>query len=124
LSIVTTWWAVILFMSFGMLNHVPTQLKVFARLGEMGWGYVFVTTTLILILGVILDSNKLRKLGLMICFFIYGLITAGFILADPIRTATGTYFAICILSVYGIREVGEDDARISGTEGEGASFRA
>jgi hypothetical protein len=123
LSIVSIWWAIILFLSFGMLNNVPKQLKPFAKLGEMGWGYVFVATTLILILGVILNNRMLRKFGLLLCFFLYGMITAGFILSDPIRTATGTYFAICLLSIYGLREVGETNAGNGSFEGEGLSFR-
>jgi len=123
LSIVSAWWAVILFLSMGMLQNTPKQLKAFAKLGEMGWGFVFVATTLILILGVILENKILRKFGLMLCFFLFGLITAGFILSDPIRTATGTYFAICLLSIYGMREVGESDAGDSSIEGESAPFR-
>jgi len=107
LSVVTTWWAIILFVSATLLDDTPKQLKTFAKLGEDGWGFVFVATTLILILGIILDNVTLRKFGLFLSFFLFGLITAGFILTDPIRTATGTYFGICMLSMWGIREVGE-----------------
>jgi hypothetical protein len=107
LTIITFWWSFILFRTMTMLDNTPRLLKGFAKLGEMGWGFIFVAAAVILLLGVILEKNALRKFGLMLCFFMYGLITAGYILADPINTATGTYFAICLLSIYGMREVGD-----------------
>jgi hypothetical protein len=107
LVLVSTWWAFILFITPYMFNNVPKQMRGLAKLGETGWGFVFVATTLILILGVLLENAVLRKFGLFLCFFLFGTITAGFILTEPIRTATGTYFAICLLSMWGIREVGD-----------------
>jgi hypothetical protein len=107
LVIVTVWWSIILFNNITMLDNTPYLLKGLAEPGELVWGVIFVLTTVILLLGVVLESFALRKLGLFLCFFLYGLITAGYILADPFRTATGTYFAICLLSIYGTREVGD-----------------
>jgi hypothetical membrane protein len=90
-----------------LLDNSPTLLRGFTELGEITWGFVFVATTVLLLLGVILENPALRKFGLFLCFFLFGMITAGYILSDPFRTATGTYFAICLLSIYGTREVGD-----------------
>ncbi len=104
LSIISVWWAIVLFFDEGFFR-VPKVYDPLAAI-EDGWGYVFLTAAFLKIIGIILDKNWVRRVGLSFSVFLYALIAAGYILAgDAIHTGTGVYFALAVLALYQIREV-------------------
>lgn len=107
LSIVSLWWAVFLWFNDDVFKNIPDLFIVFARVApEKGWACIFVTAALIKILGILYQKWKLRRLGLTMSFFLYGLISAAFILSEePLSHGTGTHFVLCIFALYALREV-------------------
>lgn len=106
LSLISVWWAINLFNNKTMLNHVPDKFETLAQFQESGWALVFSFAAVIKILGIILDRNSLRTIGLYFSAFLYGMICAGYILSPKaFSTATGVYFALSVLALWGIREV-------------------
>lgn len=106
LSLISTWWAIVLFSNHQMLDRVPKHYEPLAELQENGWGLIFMVAALIKILGIITERFYLRKVGLFMSMFLYGLISAGHILSGQfLATQTGVYFALSVLALYGVREV-------------------
>lgn len=106
LSIISFWWAAILFLNHNMFDNVPSIYERFAAIQEYGWGFIFVTAALFKILGILLENYWLRRIGLSFSFFLYGLISAGYILSSqPLNPGTGVHFALCVLAVWELREV-------------------
>lgn len=107
LSLVSLWWAVFLWANDDVFLGIPDLFIVFAQIApEKGWACIFTAAALIKILGILYQRWKLRRLGLTLSFFLYGVISAGFILSDePLSHGTGTYFVLCIFALYGLREV-------------------
>lgn len=112
LSIISLWWACICFGNPHLFDNLPEFYVVFAKVSqEVGWGCVFVAAAAIKVLGILLQKSWMRKLGLTMSAFLYGLISAGFILSGHFLVhSTGTYFALSVLAIWGIREVNENDA--------------
>jgi hypothetical protein len=106
LSLISVWWAIILFNNEDMLNHVPRKFETLAQIQETGWALVFTTAAFIKVLGIILEQKALRRIGLYFSAFLYGMICAGYILSPAaFSTSTGVYFALSVLAIWGIREV-------------------
>ncbi|MGV7002542.1 hypothetical protein ACWA2C_28295 [Priestia megaterium] len=112
LSIISLWWAFICFTNNHLFDNLPDLYVIFAEVSqETGWGFVFVTAAAIKIFGILLQKKWMRKLGLTMSAFLYGIISAGFILSGHVLVhSTGTYFALSVLAIWGIREVVERDA--------------
>jgi len=112
LSIISLWWAFICFMNPHLFDHLPVTYQIFADISqEKGWGCVFIVAASIKILGILLEKKWMRKLGLTMSAFLYSLIASGFILSGNfLYHSTGTYFALSVLAIWGIREVMERDA--------------
>ena len=109
LSIVSLWLAVVMFFNSNIFSTMPKVFRIFSMImDEKSWGLVFITAALMKIIGVVYMKEWLRKAGLTVSFMIYGSLSAGFLLGgEPIVFSTGTYFAMCVLAMYSIREVRE-----------------
>jgi magnesium-transporting ATPase (P-type) len=106
LSLISCWWAIVLFNSPNMFNNLPDLYLFFGEISqETHWGIIFSIAALLKIFGIVLKRNKLRKIGLGFSFVLYGLISAGFFLATDIHTGSGTYAALSFMALWGIREV-------------------
>lgn len=105
LSLISLWWAIVLFNQDNFFR-VPKVYEGLATLGKYGWGCVFLVAAFMKILGILLEKRWLRRGGLTFSMFLYGLISAGYILAgDVMNTGTGVYFALSVLAAYECREV-------------------
>lgn len=108
LSLISTWWAIVLFSNEQMLNRVPKHFEPLAILQENGWAIIFMVAAFVKVLGILTERFWLRRIGLTFSMFLYGLICAGYILSsDVLNTATGVYFALSVLSLWALREVKE-----------------
>lgn len=104
MSIISIWWAIVLF-NRDEFFRVP---KVFEPLAviEQGWGFIFLLAAFTKVIGILTEKVWLRKLGLTFSAFLYGLISAGYILSGAtMNTGTGVYFALSVLAIWQIREV-------------------
>jgi hypothetical protein len=106
LSLISIWWAINLYNNQDMLNDVPRKFETLAQFQETGWALVFTTAATIKVLGIILEKGILRTIGLYFSAFLYAMICAGYILSPAaFSTATGVYFSLSVLAIWGIREV-------------------
>ena len=104
LSIISIWWSIVLFNTDDFFR-VPKAFEPLAAIDD-GWGFIFLTAAFLKIIGIILDKNWLRRVGLTFSVFLYALIASGYTLVgDVINTGTGVYFALAVLALYQIREV-------------------
>lgn len=111
LSMISIWWAIVLFNNDEMFNMLPTRLEGLAGIQESGWAIVFTISAFVKVLGVALMNKGLRKTGLIFSAFLYGLVASGYILADNVlNTGTGVYFSLSVLALWGIREVSLDES--------------
>lgn len=110
LSIVSIWWALVLANNDRMFDNIPVLYRPFEKLtDESGWAFIFIVAAGTKVFGILGNVFWLRKLGLSLSITLYGLISAGFILSkEPFSTGTGTYFALCILAIWALREVRMD----------------
>lgn len=110
LSIVSIWWAFVLANNDRMFDNIPVLFRPFERImDESGWAFVFIVAAGTKVFGILSNRFWLRKLGLTLSIALHGLICAGFILSkEPLSTGTGTYFALCVLAIWALREVRMD----------------
>lgn len=116
LSIVSLWWAFVLANNDNMFDNIPVLFRSFEKImNEDGWAFVFIVAAAAKVLGILFNRFWLRKWGLVMSMSLYGLISAGFILSkEPMSTGTGTYFALCVLAAWALREVRMDARTCSG----------
>lgn len=109
LSLVSIWWAIIMFTNDNLFDNVPSLFTFFVKISqEKGWGLFFLCAAFIKLLGLVLEHRKLRIIGLYMSAFIYSLISAGYILSqNPMQPGTGIHFVLMIFAFYAIREVKE-----------------
>lgn len=107
LSIISIWWAIILFTRDDLFNHVPSPLMFFSDLApEKGWAIFFLVAAFLKLIGLATDKKTVRLIGLYMSVFLYGLISAGYILSPrPIAPSTGIHFVLVIFALWAIREV-------------------
>ncbi|MCM3598728.1 hypothetical protein M4D55_23495 [Metabacillus idriensis] len=108
LSLISSWWAIVLFNSPHMFNNLPAIYRFFGDIGqEYLWGCVFLFAALVKILGIIFRKTMLRKFGLFMSAVIYGIISAGYYLGLGFYSiGFGVFFLISFMALWGIREVG------------------
>lgn len=112
MSIVSLWWAFICFSNDKLFDTFPGLFKVFSQIAnEDSWGFVFVCAAVIKIVGVAIRKKAVRKIGLTLSALLYGVISSSFFLSEsPLSISAGTYFAMTVLAIWGIREVKFSDA--------------
>ncbi|MED4116609.1 hypothetical protein P4661_27615 [Priestia megaterium] len=112
LSIVSLWWAFICFANNKLFDTFPGLFRIFSQIAdEKTWGFVFVSAAFIKIVGVAIQKKWVRKLGLTLSMLLYGIISSSFFLSEsPLSISAGTYFAMTVLALWGIREVKFSDA--------------
>lgn len=112
LSIVSLWWAFICFANSKLFDTFPGLFKIFSKIGdEKVWGFVFVSAATIKIVGLALRKKWIRKVGLTLSALLYGIISSSFFLSEsPLSISAGTYFAMTVLAIWGVREVKFSDA--------------
>ena len=73
---------------------------------ESTWATIFLIGALVKILGLIFNKNIVRKIGLVISAVLYGFIAyAYFIGSGWFSIGFGTFFAMSLMALWGIREV-------------------
>lgn len=107
LSIISTWWAVVLFNQPDQFERLPTTYQFFSSVAnEWQWGIVFLVAASVKIFGILLKNELLRKIGLFMSAMIYGLIAAAYYLGSGwFSIGFGTFAALSIMAFWGIREV-------------------
>lgn len=107
LSIISTWWAVVLFNQPDQFERLPTTYQFFSSVAnEWQWGIVFIVAASVKIFGILLKNELLRKIGLFMSAMIYGLIAAAYYLGSGwFSIGFGTFAALSIMAFWGIREV-------------------
>lgn len=108
LSLISLWWAIVLFNNPDMFNDLPAIYRFFGDIGqEHIWACVFLFAALVKIFGIIFRKAKLRKFGLFMSAVIYGIISAGYYLGTGFFSiGFGVFFLMSFMALWGIREVG------------------
>ena len=110
LSIVSIWWAVVLFLNDSLFNQIPGFYLMFSKITakESGWGIFFLVAAMVKMLGIVIENRSIRLAGLYMSVFLYGVISAGYILSDePLQPGTGIHFVLMIFALWAVREVRE-----------------
>lgn len=112
MSIISLWWAFVCFANNKLFDNFPGLFRIFSAIAdERAWGFVFVSAASIKVLGILLRKKWIRKLGLTMSMLLYGIISSSFFLSEsPLSISAGTYFAMTVLAIWGIREVKFSDA--------------
>jgi hypothetical protein len=107
LSIVSAWWAIVLFNSPDLFERMPTTYSFFSSIAnEIQWAVLFFTAALVKIFGILLKRELIRKIGLFMSAVIYGLIAAAYFIGTGwFSIGFGTFAAISVMAFWGIREV-------------------
>jgi hypothetical protein len=110
LTIISSWWAVVLFNSPGLFKESPNIYSFFDQFSnEKHLALVFVVGAVVKIIGLAARIIFLRKAGLLISAFIYAMISVAYFMGSGwFSIGFGTFIAIALLALWGIREV---DAR-------------
>ncbi|KWW17963.1 hypothetical protein AS888_20855 [Peribacillus simplex] len=107
LSMISSWWAVVLFNSPDLFNRLPNTYEFFGNIAkESHWGLLFLTAAIVKIMGIVLKNRWMRKIGLFLSALVYSLIAAAYFLGMGwFSVGFGTFSAISIMALWGIREV-------------------
>jgi hypothetical protein len=107
LSLLSFWWAFVLFKTPDMFDHLPELYEIFGHIStEIHWAIVFIIAAFLKIIGVFIGHRIFRKIGLIFSFILYGLISAGFFLSMGMPNINaGTYAIISLMAIWGVREV-------------------
>ena len=107
LSIISSWWAIVFLNSPGIFEKFPEQYSAFKELAPVsGWATLFILAASVKIIGIIIEKKWLRKTGLVLSVIVYGLISyCYFISLGWFSIGFGTFFALLIMALWGIREV-------------------
>ena len=107
LSLISTWWAIVLILNPNLFSEYPQQYNAFGKiLPEYGWMIMFIVAASVKVVGIFMEMRFLRKIGLIMSAVIYSLIVYCFINSTGGQsTGIGTYFAMATMALWGIREV-------------------
>ena len=108
LSIVSIWWAIVLFTNDRLFDQIPGYFRVFKKIivNESGWAIFFLSAALVKIIGIVLENRTIRLIGLYMSVFLYAVISAGYILSkEPLQPGTGIHFVLMVFALWAIREV-------------------
>lgn len=108
LSTISSWWAVVLFSVPHMFDRQPDTYAYFSKIAsERQWAIVFLLAALVKIVGMFIKNASLRRIGLIMSAMIYFFIAFNYLLGISWLTiGSGTFFALGIMAIWGIREVG------------------
>ena len=106
LSIISSWWAIVL-LNTDMFIRQPDTYGFFANIAtEDQWAIIFIVAAAVKIIGIVINNSLLRKTGLVMSAFIYGLIAYAYMIGIGwFSVGFGTFFAMSIMALWGIREV-------------------
>ena len=108
LSIVSIWWAIVLYTNSDLFNQIPGFYRIFKKVipNESGWAIFFLIAAMVKILGIVIENKGIRLIGLYMSVFLYAVISAGYILSkEPLQPGTGIHFVLMIFALWAIREV-------------------
>ncbi|PAF19763.1 hypothetical protein [Terribacillus saccharophilus] len=107
LTIISSWWAVVMFNTPNLFETSPNIYDFFSHFGnEKQLGVVFVVGAGVKIIGLAARKVILRKAGLLISAFIYSMISVAYFMGSGwFSIGFGTFIAIALLALWGIREV-------------------
>ena len=106
LSIISSWWAIVL-LNTDLFSRQPETYSFFGNIAtEDQWAILFIVAAAVKIIGIVINNSLLRKLGLVMSAFIYGLIAYAYMIGIGwFSVGFGTFFAMSIMALWGIREV-------------------
>ena len=107
LSLISTWWAIVFINSPDIFTLRPNTYAGFANIApEHIWSIVFIIAAAVKIIGIFAKLNFLRKFGLTMSTIIYALIAyCYFESLGFLSTGFGTFAALSLMALWGIREV-------------------
>ena len=107
LSLISTWWAIVFFNSPNIFTLRPKTYEGFAEIApEYVWMTTFIVAAAIKIIGIFAKLNFLRKFGLTMSTIIYSFIAyCYFDSLGFLNTGFGTFAALSLMALWGIREV-------------------
>lgn len=106
LSVISSWWAIVL-LNTDMFSRQPDTYGFFENIAtENQWAILFIVAAAVKIIGIVINNSLLRKTGLIMSAFIYGLIAYAYMIGIGwFSVGFGTFFAMSIMALWGIREV-------------------
>ena len=107
LSLISTWWAIVFINSPDIFELRPNTFAGFEDIApEYMWSIVFIVAASVKIIGIFAKLNFLRKFGLTMSTIIYALIAyCYFDSLGFLSTGFGTFAALSLMALWGIREV-------------------
>jgi hypothetical protein len=107
LTIISCWWAVVMFNTPDLFEESPNIYGFFTTFSnEKHLGIVFIVGAAVKIIGLAARKAILRKAGLLISAFIYAMISVAYFMGSGwFSIGFGTFIAIALLALWGIREV-------------------
>jgi hypothetical protein len=107
LTIISSWWAAVMFNTPDLFENSPNIYEFFTHFGnEKQLGIVFIVGAGVKIIGLAARKAILRKAGLLISAFIYSMISVAYFMGSGwFSIGFGTFIAIALLALWGIREV-------------------
>lgn len=107
LTIISSWWAAVMFNTPDLFEKSPNIYEFFTHFGnEKQLGVVFIVGAGVKIIGLAARKAILRKAGLLISAFIYSMISVAYFMGSGwFSIGFGTFIAIALLALWGIREV-------------------
>jgi hypothetical protein len=107
LSLISSWWAIVLFKTPDMFENIPQIYGFFDRFAdEHYWAAIFLLAATVKILGIIVSNNSIRKIGLIMSAVLYGFIAYSYYIGNGwLSIGFGTFFALSVMALWGIREV-------------------
>lgn len=111
LIIITSWWSIVLFSNDHLFRDRAELFYVFKKVGTQDhWASVFLVSLLLYILGFVWEKIFIQKLSFFFSFFLYGTMSAGFILSkNPLSTGLGIYIGIAFLALCALRDVDDNE---------------
>lgn len=112
LSMISLFWAFILFQSQGYFEKAPNVYRVFDKIGpEWLWGIFFLTGALLKITGIAVRNLKLRKIGLFFSVGLYSCVSAGYILGGGfLSLGFFLHITFIFVAIFALKEVEMTDA--------------
>lgn len=112
LSIISSWWAIVLFKVPQMFDRQPATYQFFKDIAsESQWAIVFMLAALVKIVGMIINVKSMRRVGLIMSVMIYLFIACSYFFGIGwLSIGFGTFLALSFMALWGALKVGDKDA--------------
>lgn len=112
LSFISSWWAFVLFNVPHMFIRQPDTYNYFSGIAsERQWAIVFMLAALVKIVGMIINSKSMRRVGLIMSVMIYLFIACSYLFGIGwLSIGFGTFLALSFMALWGALKVGDTNA--------------